>query len=144
MTERIIILHLDTSMPSESLFMPSFWEMDDYYVQGDYYYEGIENRWTELTLKTREETEENNTLFELLCFRENRNYEPGLQEIYDLHKYIDNFRNGDYKHISEDLLDKNKYLAVSALSIHTNNPGRVSEFKDTVSMFLKNMNGFII
>lgn len=82
MTEKIIILHLDTSMPSETLFMPSFWIMDDYYVQGDYYYEGIENRWTELTLETREEIKENNTQFELLCFRENRNYEPGLQEIY--------------------------------------------------------------
>ena len=137
----LIVLYEDAPMPAEESFCPSIWQAADFDSDGDYYATGVEGRWTQLELTRREEGAPESTLG-IYSYRENNAYEPGLQEIVDLRRYIDYHRQGRYQH--EGPIAHIESLAVTSLCFDTPSVKDYREFLETVYRFLEAMSGHVV
>jgi len=90
-----IIYHEDTPMPEENNFCPLLWKADDFDSDGDFYYDNIDNRWTQLELESKEPNELNTELCIYIYREHNRYYEPSLHDISDLRRFIEYKNRGD-------------------------------------------------
>jgi len=54
-----LILHEDGPMPSEEKFCPSLWKNENSDINGDYYYDNIDGRWTNLSISENIEEDKN-------------------------------------------------------------------------------------
>jgi len=136
-----IVMHEDGPMPNEDYFCPSFWQSEDFDSDGDYYYDNIEERWTNLEL-TKRRANDKDTVLNVNSFREKRNYDPGIQEVADLQRYIDYKKDGRYFNNSAILAMKN--LAITSLTIETVDLKDYQEFLETVHFFLEYTKGFVV
>ncbi|BAY24703.1 hypothetical protein NIES2100_44990 [Calothrix sp. NIES-2100] len=136
-----IVIHEDEPMPNEDNFCPSFWQSEDFDSDGDYYYENIEGRWTNLEL-TKRIADDKNSILKVNTFREKRIYEPGIQEVADLQRYIDYKKDGRYA--NNPVISSIKSLAITSLTIETFDLQDYREFLKTVYFFLEYTKGFIV
>lgn len=133
----MIIIHEDVAMPKEERFMPSFWTADDFDSDGDYYYDGIDGRWT--TLRITKRLPDGQSVLEVDTFREKRNYDPAIQEAADLERYIVYWRAGRYQRAAPHIQSP----AVTSLRIETRHLADYREFLETVAFFLAHGNGIV-
>ncbi len=133
----MIVIHEDVAMPEEQRFMPSFWATDDFDSDGDYYYDGIDGRWT--TLRITQRLPDGRSVLEVDTFREQRNYDPALQEAADLERYIVYWRAGRYQRAASHI----QRPAVTSLRIETPHLADYREFLETVAFFLAHGNGIV-
>jgi len=136
-----IVMHEDGPLPDEENFCPSFWQAEDFDSDGDYYYDNIDGRWTNLAL-TRRQPDGRNSILNVNTFREQRLYEPGTQEVEDLGRYIAYQKEGRYIHNQKISAMKN--LAVTALAIQTFDLEDYREFLETVHFFLEYTKGIVV
>lgn len=127
-------------MPNEERFCPSFWKAEDFDSDGDYYYNGIDGRWTTLEITRR--ADEDDSILRVYTYREHRKYEPGIQEIVDLKRYLDYKAEGRYRHAPS--VDGIKDAAVTSLSIETRRLSDYREFLETVHFFLEHTKGLLV
>ncbi|NHZ83006.1 hypothetical protein F2P44_27560 [Massilia sp. CCM 8695] len=121
----IIVFYDDVDLPDVDLFFPSYWQAENFDSDGDFYYYGNETRWTNLEiLKFYDGDEESK--FGLNIYREkNRKYEPGIQEVADLARYVDYKNQGRYFYI--DMIANISNLCVASLEIDT---GRLEDYRE--------------
>jgi len=136
-----IVIHEDVPMPNEDKLCSSFWQAEDFDSDGDYYYDNIEGRWTNLEL-TKRVNQDKNTVLKVNTFREKRMYEPGIQEVADLQRYIDYKKAGRYA--DNPVISAIKSLAITSLTIETFDLKDYREFLDTIHFFLDYTKGFIV
>lgn len=136
-----IVIHEDAPMPDEKNFCPSFWKADDFDSDGDYYYDNIEGRWTELHL-TKRRPDERDSILNVNTFREKRLYNPGLQEVADLQRYLDYHKQGRYS--DNPKISAMNNLAVTSLTIETFDLIDYQEYLETVYFFLDYTRGVIV
>jgi hypothetical protein len=136
-----IALHGDDPMPDEELFCPSFWQAEDFDSQGNFYSDSLEGRWTDLKL-TRRRPDGDNSVLWVNTLRENRLFEPGVEEVADLERYIDYHKAGRYADIPA--LRDLPSLAVTSLAITTPDTNDYREYLETVAAFLGHMGGVLI
>ncbi len=136
-----IVLHEDEPMPNEDNFCPSFWQSEDFDSDGDYYYDNIQGKWTHLKLTKRMPDDKNSSL-NVNTFREERKYDPGIQEVADLQRYIDYKKDGRY--LNNPVISTMNSIAITSLAIETFNLKDYQEFLKTVHFFLEYMKGFIV
>jgi hypothetical protein len=134
----MIVLHEDAAMPGEQTFVPSFWATDDFDSDGDYYYDGIDGRWT--TLRIAKRTPEGDSVFEVDTFREKREYDPGVQEVADLARYLEYWNAGRYRVAAGHIVTP----AVTWLRIETPHLADYREFLETVAAFLAHGRGIVV
>jgi hypothetical protein len=130
------VLHGNDPMPGEETFCPSFWKADDFDSDGDFYADALEGRWTELNLTRGDSSLSVHTL------REERPFEPGIQEVADLQRFIDYHRAGRYAHVPA--VAELPSLAVTALAIATPDTADYREFLETVDQFLGHTGGVVV
>jgi hypothetical protein len=133
----MIVLHEDVVMPEEGRFVPSFWLSNDFDSDGDYYYEGIDGRWT--TLRITKRAPDGKSMLEVDTFREKRLYNPGLQEAADLERYITYWRAGRYREGASHIQNP----AVTSLRIEAHLLADYREFLETVAFFLAHSKGIV-
>lgn len=136
-----IVMHEDGPMPDEDNFCPSFWNAEDFDSDGDYYDYNIEGRWTELQL-TKRRPEGRDSVLNVNTFREKRLYDPGIQEVADLQRYIDYHKEGRYS--NNPKLSAMNNLAVTSLTIETFDLRDYQEFLEAVYFFLDYTKGVIV
>jgi len=136
-----IVMHEDGPMPDEDNFCPSFWKAEDFDSDGDYYYDNIEGKWTNLVL-TRRLPDDRNSILHVDTFREKRFYEPGIQEAADLQRYLDYRKAGRYA--ANPVLSAVNSPAVTSIAIETFDLKDYREFLETVHFFLESTKGVIV
>jgi hypothetical protein len=134
----MIVLHEDVVMPSEESFMPSFWASDSFDSDGDYYYDNIDGRWTTLHLARRLRDDQVSVL-EVGTFREQRKYDPAIQEVADLERYIGYWKAGRYARTAPHI----QTPAVTSLTIETHLVADYREFLEAVASFLAHTKGIV-
>jgi hypothetical protein len=141
-TAEFIVLHDDGPMPEEDKFCPSFWQSKKFDSDGDYYYENIDGRWTNLEM-TKLESNDKNSMLVVNTYREkNRNYEPATYEIADLKRYVDYKLEGRY--LSDAVINGIRNLSVTSLFFETYNLEDYQEFLKTVHFFLGYSKGVLV
>lgn len=134
-----IVIYDDVDMPGEDAFCPSLWQGERIDSDGDYYYDRIGARWSELQL-SKEYADGGRSDFRLNVYREkNRLYEPGLQEAADLERYIDYKAQGRYQYLSK--IHGAENLSVASLWIMTTRVEDYREYLETVHRFLAHTGG---
>lgn len=123
-------------MPDVRSFCPSLWQSADHDAGGDYYYDGIEGRWSSLSLTTPRSS------FVLGTFREKRLYDPGIAEVADLQRYIDYRNDGRYQ--TNPAIAAIQSVAVTSLTIETLDPGHYREFLESAASFLEHTGGRLV
>jgi hypothetical protein len=136
-----IVMHEDEPMPGEDNFCPSFWQAEDFDSDGDYYYHNIEGKWTNLAL-TKRLPNDRNSVLKVNTFREERLYDPGIQEVADLQRYIDYKKEGRYS--NNPKISAMNNLAITSLTIETFDLNDYQEFLKTVHFFLDYTKGVIV
>lgn len=136
-----VVLAADAPMPDEERFCPSFWQAEDFDSDGDYYADALQGRWTELQLTKRGPDGRDSTLW-VNVLRENRPFEPGIQEVADLQRFFDYRAAGRYDDIPA--IAELPSLAATSLAIRTPDPADYREFLETVAMFLEFTGGLIV
>lgn len=135
----IIILYDDIDLPDAGVFCPSYWEAEHFDSDGDFYYYGIESRWTNLELLKFYGDQEQSS-FDVNVYREkNRLYEPGILEASDLSRYIDYKNQGRYKYV--DSIHQASNLCVASLCVETSRIEDYREFLMAVHTFLAHTHG---
>jgi hypothetical protein len=136
-----VVLHADGPMPDEERFAPSFWRADDFDADGDYYADALEGRWTTLELTKRRPGGQDSTLW-VNTLRQDRPYDPGIQEVADLERFFDYRKAGRYDHIPA--IAALSGMAATSLAIRTPDLDDYREFLETVAMFLEFSNGVVV
>jgi hypothetical protein len=137
-----LILHEDGTMPSEEKFCPSLWECEDSEIDGDYYYDDIDGRWTNLSI-SKNIDESRHTVLEVNVYRENnRNYEPSICEADDLKRYIQYRKEGRYS--ENKIICKINNLCVTSMCFETCVHDDYEEFLRTVLFFLNFSGGVLV
>ena len=137
-----LILHEDGVMPPEEKFCPSLWRHEDSEIDGDYYYDGIDGRWTSLSISIDAE-EHKDTVLDINVYRQNnRNYEPSICEADDLKRYIQYRREGRY--VGNATISKIKNMCITSMCIETYSVDRYDEFLRTVLFFLDFSGGILV
>jgi hypothetical protein len=136
-----IVMHEDLPMPGEENFCPTFWQAEDFDSDGDYYYDSIDGKWTNLVL-TKRLAGDRNSVLRVNTFRQNRLYEPGIQEVADLQRYIDYKTEGRYG--NNPRISAMTTLAVTSLAIDTFDLQDYREFLETVHFFLDFTKGVLV
>ncbi|ARU56078.1 hypothetical protein OLMES_2004 [Oleiphilus messinensis] len=137
-----IVLHEDGKMPSEESFCPSIWAIDESDIDGDYYYDGIDGRWTSLTI-TLDDNKGKSSSLDVNTYREhNRNYEPSVCEADDLKRYIQYRKEGRFN--ANEKIKNIKKLCITSLCFESTDIGCYEEFLDTVYKFLKATEGCVV
>ncbi len=137
-----IIYHDDMSMPKEEKFCPLLWKAEDFDSDGDFYYDNIEGRWTQLELESKEDNDLNSIL-NVYVYREfNRNYEPSISDISDLKRFIDYKKRGDFDHNIS--ISKIKKPAIASFRFETFSIDHYRDFLSTIHFFLKYSGGCIV
>lgn len=126
-----IVLYPDQAMPSEESFCPSFWQAEDFDAEGNYYFEGIDGRWTDLEI-TRKEAGKPESTLTVYTHRQNGPIESGLLEVEDLGRYVTYAQEDRY---GSDLQGIDN-PAVTALAITTPSTDDYREFLETVHRFM--------
>jgi hypothetical protein len=137
-----IALHGDGPMPDEETFLPSFWRADDFDSDGDFYADALEGRWTELKLRLRTPDGDDRSVLWVNTLRANRLFEPGIEEVADLERFIDYHKAGRYADVPA--LAGLPALAVTSLAITTPEASEYREFLETVAAFLNHMEGVLV
>ncbi|MCW6005127.1 hypothetical protein K1W54_11120 [Micromonospora sp. CPCC 205371] len=135
-----VVLHANVPMPDEETFCPSFWKVDDFDADGDYYARDIGGRWSSLKLAKRSPDGPDSVLT-VGVLREERPYDPGLQEILDLQRFLDFHRAGRYHAPALSDLDSR---AVTSLAIETADLADYREFLETVRAYLAHAGGVVV
>jgi hypothetical protein len=135
----LIALHPDVPMPDAGTFCPSFWQAEDFDSDGDFYADALEGRWTSLQL-TRRRPDGRDSVLSVNSLREERPYDPGVQEVLDLQRFLDYRDAGRY----DGLDGVAPPAAVTSLAIQTADPGDYREFLETVDGFLGFIGGVLV
>lgn len=125
-------------MPNEEKFCPSFWRAEEFEADGDYYYDNIKGQWTNIEITKRSSLSNDSTLGSR---QKNRNYEPSIQEVEDLRRYIDYKLEGRYSH--DSLINEIEDICVISLCFETYNIEDYKEFLYSVYRFLNFSNGVL-
>jgi hypothetical protein len=137
-----IVLHEDGPMPNEEMFCPSFWKAKEFDADGDYYYDDIDGRWTNVEI-TKRYTSGNDSSLDVNVYRQNnRNYEPSVQEVEDLKRYVEYKMNGRYSY--NHLISGIKNLCVTSLFFESYSIDDYQAFLKSVYSFLEYSNGVLI
>lgn len=136
-----IVLHEDGPMPAEENFCPSFWQAPSFDADGDYYYDGIDGRWTNLQITKELDGGAKSTL-RVDTYREHRLYDPSILEVADLQRYIDYVHNGRYQ-ANQQITALNS-LAVTSLIIETGTLQDYAEYLKTIHFFLVYTQGIVV
>lgn len=136
----LIILHPNTPFPEPETFMTDWINGHEYEMNGDYYVEGLRDKWTTLEIKCKEPNHQG--IFKLLCHRENHPYPYPLVEQEDLFNYIQHFRNGSYGEMPH--IPKDEPLAATILSISTPHLAIYHQFLQSVHEFLRTTQGCVL
>jgi len=137
-----LILHEDGPMPSEEKFCPSLWKNENSDINGDYYYDNIDGRWTNLSISENIE-EDKNTVLDINIYRENnRNYESGICEADDLKRYIQ-YRK-EKRYIGNANISSINNLCITSMCFQTYKIDSYDEFLRTVLFFLNFSNGVLV
>jgi hypothetical protein len=135
----VIVLYDDVDMPSESKFCPSFWQAERFDSDGDYYWDGMSARWTSLKL-SKIYKDDSESSFELNVYREkNREFEPGVEEVNDLARYVGYKDEGRYARV--DKINNAGNLCVASLSIMTGTVEDYREYLEATHFFLIHTSG---
>jgi hypothetical protein len=140
-SSEFIAMHGDGPMPDEETFCPSFWKADDFDSQGNFYADALEGRWTDLKL-TRRRSDGYDSVLWVNTLRENRLFEPGVQEVADLERFFEYHKQGRYADVPA--LADLPTLAVTSLVIATPDADEYREFLETVRAFLEHMGGVLV
>ena len=137
----LIVFHQDMPMPEEGKFCPALWAAEDFDSDGDYYYDNIEGRWTQLEIVTRYKDGRNSKL-EIDIYRENnQNYKPRF-EAELLAQYIQLQEQG-YFDLSEGV-GAIKNAAVASFKFETFRTEHYQDFLNSVHYFLDYSKGYIV
>lgn len=137
----LVVVAPDSPHPAEEKFCPSFWEEEDFDSDGDYYYDGIEGRWTMLELR-KKVPDSIDSYLEVYTFREERFYDPGLESVAKLERILDDVKAGRYA--NNETISAMKDIAVTSLSIQTALIDDYREYLETVEMFLAHSGGVTV
>jgi hypothetical protein len=137
----LVVVGADSPHPSEDLFCPSFWSSDEFDSDGDFYYDGIDGRWTVLELRRTPAGVRGSSL-EVYTFREQRFYEPGHGGVAVLARTLEDVRSGAYA--DDDRIAALAQVAVTSLSIETGSVEDYREYLETVAMFLEHSAGVTV
>ena len=134
-----IALHPDAPMPDEETFCPSFWRADDFDSDGDFYADALEGRWTSLQL-TKRRPDGSDSVLSVNTLREQRPYDPGVQEVLDLQRFLDYRDAGRY----DDVTGLSAPAAVTSLAMETPDPDDYREYLESVDAFLGFIGGLLV
>jgi hypothetical protein len=134
---QFIILHKNIGFPPEDDFCSFIRDSDNYDSDGDYYFTGIGDFWTNLELTSKDKGKE--AKFELSTYRENGYFQ--LDE-YDLKPYLERFRNNFYGPLEG--ISISDELAVTTLVFSTKNSELYEKFLETTHFFLGYSKGYIL
>jgi hypothetical protein len=137
-----IVLHEDFKMPDEEKFCPSFWGSEDYDSDGDYYYDNINGRWTNLEIAKRQLDGKESSLKVNVYWEFDRLYEPSLLEADDLKRFIDYTRQGRYS--DNEVISGIERLGVTSFSFETHSLVDYEEFLCTVYFYLNYTKGILV
>ncbi len=136
-----IIYHEDIPMPEGTKFCPLLWKADDFDSDGDFYYDTIDSRWTELELESKEPNELNSKLCICVYREHNRHYDPSLDALR-LRRYIEYKIQGEYDY--NTLISKIEKPAIASFQFETYNNNHYLDFLKTISFFLKYSEGCLV
>lgn len=134
------VLYPDQPMPVEERFCPSFWEGEDVEAEGNYYFEGIDGRWTDLELSNKVDGQLLSTLT-VHSHRSEGPFDSSHEKALDLQRYLDYHTEGRYQ--NEPPQDW-KNLAVTTLIFETISEADYKEFLGTVQDFLEATGGITV
>lgn len=136
-----LVVAPDSPHPTEEKFCPSFWEAQDFDSDGDFYYDGIDGRWTMLQLR-RKVSGSVVSYLEVYTFRERRFYDPGIESVATLERTLDDVKAGRYT--DNEAISAMRDIAVTSLTIQTVLIDDYREYLETVAMFLAHSGGVTV
>jgi hypothetical protein len=137
----LLVVAPDSPHPSAEKFCPSFWEGEDFDSDGDFYYDGIDGRWTMLQLRKKISGSMDSYL-EVYTFREQQFYDPGIESVATLERTLDDVKAGKYA--DNGTISAMKDIAVTSLTIQTRLIDDYREYLETVAMFLTHSGGVTV
>jgi hypothetical protein len=138
-----IVLHEDGPMPEPEQFCPSFWRAEHTDSDGDYYYDGIAGRWTDLQI-TREQPRGSDRarLTVKTYYANNRLYEPGDANTDDLRRFLDYLARGRFRAVPAVTAIRSP--AVTEIRLETLDFADYREFLESVHGFLVHSHGVVV
>ena len=132
----IILFGAMEKMPRANFFCPQFWEGEDFDSEGDFYWQGMEDIWTDLRL-TRRCEDGNQSEFSVGIYREREHMgmlDALPTEVRDLSRFVGYRNEGRYSHIKS--ISESDYINVASFKILTPSLKDYNIFIDTVYAFL--------
>lgn len=137
-----IIYHEDISMPPEEKLCPLLWQSTDFDSDGDFYYDNIDQRWTQLELESIVPDELNSKLTVYVYREHDRNYEPSILEIIQLRRYVEYQKKGQYE--DSPVISNIQKPAVASFQFETCSLEHYKDFLKTIHYFLSFSKGCLV
>jgi len=133
-----IFLYENVELPDPTMFCKKIWKSENFDSDGDFYYENINNEWTELYLEDRID----DTLFQMRVYREKSYYNLG-EDILFLNQFIEKYiKAGKYNWVEG--IKKIKIPAVTSLRVETSNLEKYEDYLETCYLFLQHTSGILV
>ncbi|WP_315094451.1 hypothetical protein [uncultured Cellulomonas sp.] len=137
----LVVVAPDVPHPDAESFWPALWESGDLDSDGDFYYDGIDGRWTTLELRTKVPGAADSVL-EVYTFRERRLFETGLESVARLGRTLDDVKAGRWA--ENATIAAMTDVAVTSLSIRTTSTEHYRAYLESVEMFLTHSGGVTV
>jgi|GEM_PF-840164 len=137
----LVVVAPDGPHPDAESFWPSVWAGEEFDSDGDFYYDGIDGRWTMLELRTKVAGAADSVL-EVYTFRERRNYDPGLDDVARLERTLDDVKAGRWA--DDATISAMTEVAVTSLTVRTTSTDHYREYLESVAMFLDHSGGVTV
>ena len=136
----LIVLYPEADLPPEERFFPDFWKHPELEIEGNYYFNGAEGKWTELSISVPLVSEGRSTCM-AYSYRKDNIYASGMAEIDDLKRYLNYYEEGRY---AGEGLDEAESVAVTALIFDSPSLDHYRLFLETAAWFLGKMQGRLV
>ncbi|QHT56704.1 hypothetical protein GXP71_11865 [Cellulomonas sp. H30R-01] len=134
----LVVVAPDVAHPEAEAFWPAVWESEDFDSDGDFYYDGIDGRWTTLELRTKVAGSAPSVL-EVYTFRERRLYGTGLESVARLERTLDDVKAGRWA--DNPAVAAMTEVAVTSLAVQTTSTEHYRAYLEAVEMFLAHAGG---